>query len=154
MRRFSKKQLVVAGVAAGVLATGGVALAYWTSTGSGAGSATTGSSSAFDVVVQNVNLADLSPGGPSDTVGFTVTNNNSGHQLLSSTSASVVDTSDPACTAANFQVSPTSLNSGGYGDLPSGGSVAGTFTVQMIDTGVNQDACQNVTVHLRVDASS
>jgi hypothetical protein len=157
MRKFSKKQYLAAGAAAVVVLGGaGAAFAYWTSTGTGTGSATTGTSSNFQVDVANVTLGDLTPGGPSDTVGFTVTNNNTGHQLLSSTQASVVDTSDPGCTAADFSVSSTGLDAGSaYGDLAHGDSVSGTFTVQMIDRPtVNQNACKGVTVHLQVVANS
>jgi hypothetical protein len=154
MRKFSKKQYLAAGVTAALIVGGaGVAFAYWTSTGTGSGSATTGTSSAFTVAVDNVNLADLSPNGPTDTVNFTVTNPSSGNQQLNSTTASVVDTTNSGCTSGDFSVSATSLDSGSYGTLAHNGSVTGHFTIQMIDTGSNQNACKNVTVHLKVDAA-
>lgn len=150
MPRLTKKKYLVAGTAVAVIASGGIAFAYWTSTGSGTGSATTGTSSAWEVTVDDVNLADLTPGGPADTVGFSVKNNNSGVQSLASTTASVTGTSNPGCTAADFEVSATTIT---YGSVASGATVNGTFTVKMIDTGVNQDACKGVTVNLAVDAS-
>lgn len=150
MPRLTKKKYLVAGTAVAVIASGGIAFAYWTSTGSGTGSATTGTSSAWEVTVDDVNLADLTPGGPADTVGFSVKNNNSGVQSLASTTASVTGTSNPGCTAADFEVSATTI---AYGSVASGATVNGTFTVKMIDTGVNQDACKGVTVNLAVDAS-
>lgn len=156
MRKFSKKQYLAAGVAAAVIAGGaGAAYAYWTSDGTGSGSATTGTSSHFTVVVDNLTNGDLTPGGPSDTVNFSVTNPSTGVQKLTTTTASVVDTSNAGCTAADFSVSATSLDTGAYGELASGGQVTGHFTVQMINRpAVNQNACQNVTVNLQVVASS
>lgn len=148
MRKTQKVAIVGGTVAA--LMSGGIAYAYWTSTGSGTGSATTGTSSPWVVTVANVNLADLTPNGPSDTVGFTVKNTNSGVQNLASTVASVTGTSNVGCTAADFNVSATTIV---YGSVPSGSTVPGTFTVQLKDTGVNQDACKGVTVTLKVDAS-
>lgn len=150
MPRFTRKKYLVAGTAAAVIASGGIAFAYWTSTGSGNGSATTGTSTAWDVAVDDVNLADLTPDGPSDTIGFTVTNPGSGVQNLASTVASVTGTSNPGCTADDFSVSATSIT---YGSVAAGGSVSGSFTVKLVDTGVNQDACKGVTVDLKVDAS-
>lgn len=148
-RMTKKKYAIVAGVSA-VALTGGVAFAYWTSTGSGTGSATTGTSTAWDVQVDDVDLDNLTPGGPTNTIGFSVQNDNSGVQNLANTVASVVDTSDPGCGPADFDVSATTIT---YGDVAPGATVNGTFTVQMVNTASNQDACKGVTVNLKVDAS-
>lgn len=150
MLRISRKKAAVVGGVTAVVLTGGVAFAYWTSTGSGTGSATTGTSSPWTVTVEDVALGDLTPGGPTDTVSFSVKNENSGVQRLVGTVASVTGTSNPGCTAADFDVSTTSIT---YGDVASGATVNGTFTIQMVDTGVNQDACKGVTVDLEVAAS-
>lgn len=150
MARLTKKKYLAAGVAVAVIASGGVAFAYWTSTGSGTGTATTGTSTAWDVQVGEVDLDNLTPGGPTNTIPFSVQNDSSGVQNLQATSASVVDTSDPGCTAADFDVSATTI---GYGDVASGATVNGTFTIQMINTASNQDDCKGVTVNLKVDAS-
>ncbi|RNL61016.1 hypothetical protein EFK50_16650 [Nocardioides marmoriginsengisoli] len=147
---MTKKKYLAAGVAVAVFAGGGIAFAYWTSTGSGTGTATTGTSSVWDVQVDEVDLDNLTPGGPTNTIPFSVQNDNSGVQRLQNTVASVVDTSDPGCTSDDFTVSATTIT---YGDVASGATVNGTFTVQMIDTGSNQDACKGVTVNLKVDAS-
>lgn len=150
MLRTSKKKTAVVGGVAAVLVTGGVAFAYWTSTGEGTGSATTGTSSEWEVTVVSTDLASLTPGGPTETVDFSVKNNNSGVQNLQGTVASVVDTSDAGCTADDFAVSSTSI---AYGDIASGATVDGTFTIQMINRPVNQDACKDVTVNLKVTAN-
>lgn len=150
MLRISRKKAVVLGGVTAVVLTGGVAFAYWTSTGEGTGTATTGTSTDWVVTVDDVSLADLTPDGPTDTVTFHVTNDNSGVQRLQSTVASVTGTSDPGCTAADFDVSATTI---AYGDIAAGDTVDGTFTIQMVDTGANQDACKGVTVDLKVAAS-
>ncbi|MDT4923257.1 MAG: hypothetical protein QOG01_970 [Pseudonocardiales bacterium] len=151
MRKFSRKNYIAAGAAAVIVAAGaGTALAYWTSTGSGTGSATTGTSSNFTVLIDSTTLADLTPGGPTDVVAFHVTNPSTGHQKFTSALASVVDTSNSGCTAADFAITATTA---AYGNLDPSATVAGSFKLQMIDTGVGQDACKGVTVHLKVDVS-
>lgn len=150
MPRLTKKKYLAAGTAVAVVATGGIAFAYWTSTGSGNGSATTGTDTPWVVTVDDVNLADLTPNGPTDTVGFTVKNDGSGVQRLNAAAASVTGTSNPGCTAADFSVSPTTITTQ---DVAAGATVSGSFTIQMVDTGSNQDACKGVTVDLAVDAS-
>ena len=151
MRKFTKKQYLAAGAAAVIVAGGaGVAFAYWTSDGTGTGSATTGDSKNFVVTVDALTGADLTPGGPTDTVNFTVKNPGSGNQNFSLAKAKVVKTSNAGCTAADFAV--TNLTAA-YGDLAGGATANGSFALQMIDGPANQDACKNVTVDLQVDVS-
>jgi hypothetical protein len=151
MRKFSKKQYLAAGAAAALILGGaGIAVAYWTSTGTGTGTATTGTSTDWAVVVDSTTLADLTPGGPTETVHFHVTNNNSGVQNLQATVASVTSTSDAGCGIADFAVGTTSIT---YGDVASHATVDGTFSLQMKNLATNQDLCKGVTVNLKVDAS-
>jgi hypothetical protein len=152
MRKFSKKQWIVAGVAAGVIAAGtGAAYAYWTTSGTGNGSATTGNSTPFAVTVDPASGPALTPGGPADTVTFHVTNTNSGFQNFANATATVTGTSIPGCTAGNYS---TGNLVAAFGDLPPGATANGSFTVQMNDTNVNQNVCQGATVNLQVLASS
>lgn len=150
MARLTKKKYLAAGTTVAVIATGGIAFAYWTSTGTGNGTATTGTSSAWNVTVDSTDLQDLTPGGATETVTFHVKNDNTGVQNLQNTVASVVSTSNAGCTAADFAVGTTSI---AYGDVAAGATVDGTFTLQMINTASNQDACKGVTVNLAVAAS-
>ena len=53
MLRMTRKKAAVVGGVTAVVVTGGVAFAYWTSTGEGTGTATTGTSSAWEVSVDN-----------------------------------------------------------------------------------------------------
>jgi hypothetical protein len=152
MRKFSKKQYLVAGVAAAaVIGLGtGTAIAYWSSTGTGNGTATTGTSSGFVVTLSNPTGLALTPGGPSDSVAFTVNNPSSGDQNYSSAVATVTGTNKTGCDASNYTTSNLITT---YSDLSGGGTANGSFSVQMIESASNQDACQGATVNLQVVAS-
>lgn len=174
---ISKKRVVIgATVAALALGGTGVAYAYWTSTGSTTGSATTGTATAFTVHDDGNSGASLAPsndftGGPQQTVNFTVTNPGTGaqnvHQVTvsfkSGWSNTKTGSSAPACTAADFVLgSSTSIATATPGaaytqtvdnNLAAGGSQAYSAKVQMIDTGLNQDNCQGVSVPLVFSAS-
>ncbi len=154
--RFSKKALIATGTGAVVaMAIGGLALAYWTTSGNGSGTATTGTSSPFQVTVDSVNLSNLSPGGPTDTLNFHVKNNNTGVQNLSAVAATVANADNSpwtsgTCSAADFEVGTPAFVAG---DIASGATVSGTVTIKMIDTGIDQDDCKTVSVPLYVAAS-
>lgn len=151
MPRITRKKYgVIAAATAILLLVGGIAYAYWTSTGTGNGTATTGTSSDWEVTIDSISTADLTPGGPTKTISFHVKNTNTGVQSLENTVASVVDTSDAGCTDGDFAVGTPVIT---YGSVAAGATVDGTFTLQMIETGSNQDPCKNVTVNLKVDAS-
>ncbi len=148
------KVVLVAGTM--TLATAGAAYAYWTTTGNGAGSATTGTSSAFQVTTDAATGAALSPGGSSQTVAFHVKNNNAGTQRLRTVTVTVANadasawTSAPGCSAADFTVGTAAFTAG---DVASGATTNGTVTVTMDNTGSNQDGCKSVTVPLYVNVS-
>lgn len=163
--RINKK--IAGGVAAGVVLVAGVgtAWAYWSSTGTGNGSATTGTSSSFAVSVDNLNLANLTPGGPSDTVHYTVANNGSGAQNLTQvvvkvdpTWAAKADATKPACTAADFKIGSAAAGASFTDvaiakELAAGTSNSSSAALQMVDNATaNQDNCQGVTVPLIVNA--
>jgi hypothetical protein len=158
MRKFSKKQIVIGGAAAIALAVGGgAAYAYWTNSGSGDGSATTGNTTSFTVTVDNVTLADLTPGGPADTVPFHIQNTESGAEFATTAVATVTGTHDGSgpvtgCTAADFTVDGNTFPAAGD-TVAAGATNDYTFDVTMNDTGINQDACKGVTVDLHVAVS-
>ncbi len=145
MKRFTFKKTAVVSVASvAVLGISGVAYAYFTSTGQGTGSATTGTSTAFTVSAPAVTSGDLVPSstigtGVKDTVSYTVTNPSAGNQYLSSvvisvgsstgTSPSLVETNwtktvgaNPACSSHDFSVGGSAV-----GDGITAGS--GSFTI-------------------------
>jgi predicted ribosomally synthesized peptide with SipW-like signal peptide len=151
MPRITRKKYgVIAAATAILLLVGGIAYAYWTSTGTGTGSATTGDATEWDVQVDDTTQGILTPNGPKETINFTVHNVSDGVQAFSAAAPSVTGTSNAGCTAGDFAVDNVQIT---YGSVAAGGTVSGTFDLQMVDTNANQDACKNVTVDLEVAVS-
>jgi hypothetical protein len=180
MSRFSDMKLrtkIAVGTALGaaVLAGGGLAFAYFTSTGTGTGSAVVGSATNWTVGESGTPTGgplypDASVGGANiQTDSYTVTNAGHGSQNLTSVVISVANSNGsawssqangslPACTAADFSVGGLTAgnpwtDSSLAGDFTSGQSKTGTVTIEMIDSGKNQNNCQGVTVPLYFSAS-
>lgn len=175
MRRFTKKRLIgVLGVIA-LLAVTGTAIAYFTSTGNGTGSATVGTATHWTVAESGTPTGgplypDHAIGGSNiQTDGYTVTNPAAGSQNLSQVVVSVATSTGttwssqtisgkPACTASDFSVGGNAVgtpwtDTSLHGDYQAGTSQSGTVTVEMIDSGANQDNCQGVSVPLYFSAS-
>ena len=148
----TKKRLTVIVVAAAlILLGGGAAFAYWSSSGEGVGTATTGTSVDFVVASSAATGGPLSPGGPTQTVAFTVTNPSSGVQQLANVAVTVANaggtpwTAVAGCSAADYTVDAPTI---AYGSIAPAGVVTGTVTITMNDTGVDQNACKGATVPL------
>jgi hypothetical protein len=154
--RTSTKIVAVVGGTALTLATAGTAYAYWTTSGNGSGSATTGTSSAFQVTTDAATGGPLTPGGPTQTVAFHIKNNNSGVQRLSTVTVAVKKSDGNAwtevtgCSASDYSVGTPSFTAG---DVASGATVDGTVTISMNNLAGNQDGCKNAAVPLYVSAS-
>jgi hypothetical protein len=151
-----RKRLIVGLVAVLTVAGAGIAFAYWTSIGTGAGSATTGASGTFTITSQPA-VGTIAPGNAGQTVSFTVTNSTANAQYLTSVAVTMASpTGTPwaptgGCLIADYtaviSVAPTA------GDIAPGGSVTGTAKVTLANTAANQDACQGQQVPLRIVAS-
>ena len=172
MRRFTRKRVVAALSLIAVLAVAGSAYAYFTSTGNGTGSGTVGAAT-------NWGVATTTSGGPlypgvsatDQTAHLTITNNGSGKQELNAFTISVAGSggstwtssttnypTENACSAADFalggQASSGSYTVSGIADdLAPGATYTTTVNMHMLDTGVPQDNCQNVTAPLYISAS-
>ena len=154
----TRKRRIVAVVAAvGIVAAGGsLAFAYWTDTGTGVGTATTGFSTNFAVTSTDPTGNPLTPGGPTQTVAFTVKNNGSGSQLLSSVLTTVALangddwTATEGCSAADYTVGTPTVT---YGQIAAGAQVSGTVTVTMNNLDSDQGGCKGATVPLYFVAS-
>src|SRR5262245_12150725 len=145
-KHLTKKRVVVLAVVAAVAAIGATAFAYFTTTGSGTGSASVGTSSA--VALHGTTVNTLYPG-TSTEVDFTVDNPASGNPFVGTVKLDSV-TTDPAhsgCTMSDFTMQDVLVNH----NFPSGNgqSVTPTGTLAMADNG-NQDACKGapLTLHL------
>jgi hypothetical protein len=147
-----KRALTALGCTVALAATG-AAIAYFTSSGSGTGSASVGSSS--PVTLHATISSNLYPGS-SSPVTFTVDNPSSGSQRVGTITLSSisVDSGHSGCSATisggnpDFSMPAVTVNKVfGSGN---GQSVTPGGTLTMNETGVNQDACQGATLTLNL----
>jgi len=157
MRSYSKRTKRISVAAAVAIAVGsGVAYAYWTSSGTGSGSATTGTSTNFVVASSAATGGPLTPGGPSESVAFTVTNPSTGSQNLSSVVVTVAGPTGTAwtavtgCSSLDYTVGTPAIT---YGQIAAAGVASGTVTISMNNLGTNQDGCKLALVPLYFVAS-
>lgn len=148
----TKKRLLTIGAITAILVLGGgAAFAYWTSTGTGSGSATTGDSVNFVVASSAATGGPLTPGGPAASVAFTVTNPGTGNQSLTDVTVSVANadgtdwTAVPGCSDLDYTIGTPVIT---YGDIAPAGVRSGTVTITMNNLASNQDACKNANVPL------
>lgn len=135
------------------LAAGGAAIAYFTSSGSGTGTAAVGSSSA---VTLHASISSSLYPGSSSPVTFTVDNPSSGSQRVGTITLSSisVDAGHSGCSTTlgggnpDFTMSPVTVNK--VFAPGNGQSVTPSGTLTMNETGVNQDACQSATLTLNL----
>ena len=159
-----KKKIIAGALAAGlVMGAGGIAAAYFTATGTGNGSGSVGSSTPWAVVVANTASATLTPGGPGETIDFTVTNPSTGHQYLQKVTISITTFSDqsntglPACTQTTFYLTGSTAQSQSRAvttNEASGATYSGSVVLYLKTNGGNQDNCEGVTVPIHVSATS
>jgi hypothetical protein len=147
MKRFVSKKVVAVGVAAGLaIGISGAAFAFWTQGGSGTGSATTGTTQ--DITVNElVSASDLYPGGPAQALSGDFDNPNPGTTHIGSVTAAL-GTLPSGCVAADFTIDNSAPT--GSTTLTQGNGVGawGGLTIQMNETGNNQDACKSATIPL------
>jgi hypothetical protein len=155
---MSRRKKRITFVLVGVLMLGGagVAFAYWTSTGTGDGSAETGTSVAF-IIAADPAVGTIVPGGAGQTVDFTVTNPGPGVESLSNVTVTMASAAGVAwvppvgCDIADYTASVTTQPVDG--EIPVGDGVDGQATVTLANSATNQDACQGQTVPLYFTAS-
>ncbi len=156
----------------GVIALAGVAYAYFSSTGTGTGSATVGTSTALTVT--GTSASTLYPGTTS-SISFTVSNPGTGHEQLTSiqlasvkacvgsgsswngsscsnsgteaTTCESVETGATDGNTANFWMPNVSENQDVAGGA-SNATVTNNGTLTMNDLSSNQDACKNANLTL------
>jgi hypothetical protein len=154
MARFTKKSKIALIAAALVLVSGGVAFAYWTTGGSGTGTASTGSGVSNITAVQTSTVSAMSPGDAAQTLSGNFTNTNSGPVYVTSVTASIASVTKaggaPAgtCDATDYTLANAvmTVNS----EIPAGtaqGAWSGA-TIKFNNKVTNQDACKGATVNL------
>jgi hypothetical protein len=99
----SKRRLALVVLLIGAMATGG-AYAYWTTQGTGSGTAAAGDLS--KVTIDTVSFASgrLRPGGPATPVNITVTNPNTFTVTVSNLSAGSISSDKAGCSGANADI--------------------------------------------------
>lgn len=149
MKRMSRSGVIAGATVLALAAGGGVAYAYWTSNGTGTGTAAAGSTAKV-TFAQTGTITGLYPNGPAQDVIVKIANPDVSDVTLSTVGAAVQDTSDGGCTASDFKV----VDAGWNGVIPGSGSKTATIaTIQMIDTGLDQNSCKGATVNLVFNAS-
>lgn len=153
LARTSRKTRIAATTAVLVLG-GGAAFAFWSATGAGDGAASTGTSTPFTITTGTATGAPLTPGGPTQTVPFTVTNPGTGSQNLAAVNVTVAgpggtDWNAVGCSALDYTVGTAAFTPG---QIAAGASISGTVTITMNNLATNQDACKDLTVPLYLAA--
>jgi len=135
---------------------GGAAFAYWSATGTHDATTAAGTATSFEIT-STVAGQDLTPGGTTQTVTFTVKNPGTGVQKVSrvdvtvATSDGTAWTSPSGCTTADFAITDYNFTAK---ELAKDGTATGTAILQMVNrTGVNQDGCKAASVPLHFAAS-
>ena len=144
--RTSKRAISVVSVIAAMLIVGGIAFAYFTSNGTGSGSASVGTA-ADNISVTGTASGNLYPGG-NVTVNFTASNPATFKQKLTTIHLAGV-TAPVGCTASWFTMSDVSV--GADGVLTPGANnsaLTETGSLQMAESNTNQDACKNASLTL------
>ena len=154
MRTTHKRRFAIVALAtAAVFVGGGVAVAYWTTTGSGTGSVATGTSATVSVT-QDSTITGLYPGGPAQDLDFTITNPNPGAQYISAVAVAVTGTSNAGCTSADFQVTQPTITAGNIAAGATAYTGASTgASIALKNTVLNQNPCKGVTVNLSYTVS-
>jgi hypothetical protein len=156
MRSFSMKTKVVAlGVGVATVGLSGVAYAYWTTQGSGTGSATAGSDVAADKIslTQVGTLTGFYPGSTAQNVVVKASNPAAFSQKVGN--VTVVVGTVGGCASTNWDVVDSADS---FGILAAGATsdAAGqtVATIALKETGVNQDACKGVSPVLTFSSAS
>lgn len=156
IRRKRTRAIVFGLVAAIVVA--GAAIAFWTSSGTGQGTATVGTDSGLPISAVTFGNT-LYPGGKSP-VSFTITNSSANSaitvaQVAADTSfgATGVTGLPGGCSAADFTFPTYTVNQ----SIPAGGTLNVTVPtaggLAFANTGSNQDACKGASPVLHLKAS-
>jgi hypothetical protein len=147
--KLNRKAVLTAGAV--LLIAAGGAYAYWTTTGSGTGSAGNGTSVGV-TINQTSNIAGLYPGGPAVALSGNFDNSNAGAVHVGTVTASLVSVTGsvgtPACTIADYTLASPAATVNA--DIASGSGVGSWSgpTIQLKNLATNQDACKNASVNL------
>jgi hypothetical protein len=152
--KFTKKKIVTAAAAIALIG-GGSAFAYWTTSGSGVGSATVQATAANASVAQDGTITNLFPGGAAQPISFKITNAdaNAGINVsgVAVAIASVTDANNgplTGCSAADFTVTSATFSPALVvnANATSAAQTSGA-SIAMVNSPTNQDACKGAKVN-------
>jgi hypothetical protein len=142
----------VAVLTVGFLVGGGTAFAYWTNTGSGPGSATTGTN-AVVVVNQTSTVTGLAPGLPAQPLSGNFDNPNAGPVYVGAVTATVTGTDKAGCGPTDYIIAGTAVVNA---EIVSGNDVGAWsgLTIQFNNKPTtNQDVCKEAAVTIAYTSS-
>ena len=160
MRRPAKKSIAIFSAAVLAIAGTGVAFAYWTSSGSGEGTAATGDAVTNLTIVQTSTVTDLRPGGAAQPLTGNFTNAaGNGPVYVTTVTASIGDITQAggavgACTADDYTLASAVMDVGVQ--VPEGtgvGAWSGATIAFNNSATVNQDGCQGATVQILYESN-
>lgn len=147
----NRHPLVVLLIAGVVLAGAFGAYAYWTSGGTGTGTADTGASANISVNQDELTFA-LEPGVAPQTLSGDFTNSTDGPVYVTSVTASIASVTPlegQTCTAANYNLTDAVALVGAEAGVGTGVGASWTGPeIEFNNTAANQDGCQGATVNL------
>ena len=160
-RRFTKKRTIVALGVVAALAITGAAVAFFTAGGSGSGSATVGSASNV-TVNQTSTISGLYPGATGQALSGNFDNNGSGPVKIGSVTAEVTGVTPasgnthtangkPDCATSDFEITGSSNDPGSI-PVGAGQGTWNGLSVDMKETGANQDNCQGASLTITYTA--
>jgi len=164
MRTFSTKKLVVtAAVAAVLVGTGTAAFAYWTSRGTGTGSATTAADATTLLVEQTSKVTNMFPGDAAQDLVINVTNPGPNMVQIAGVDAiATVKQADGAvgtCDPSDYQVNNKPLDRSGVVtlnwdavELDAKAAQDSVNDVHFFNKGTNQDGCKGATLNFQYTA--
>ncbi len=145
MRRTRLRNFAIVTVAL-VIASAGIAFAYWTQLGGGTGSAGTGTTVAVVVNQTNAPITDLYPGGPAQALSGDFDNPNTSAVTVGAVSATVTSTSVAGCLPAWYSITGTGTPAS---QVLAAGPAVGAWSglnVSMLNDAANQDSCKTATI--------
>jgi hypothetical protein len=145
-----KRRILAAAIVTAILVGGaGGAYAYWTNTGSGTGSAATGTNVPV-TINQTTVVTPLAPGVAAQTLSGTFTNTNSGPVYVGTVTVSIgtITGGGPTCEATDYVITNGTMTVNAQVPVGTGGSWTGASIAFNNKVGENQNDCKNATVAL------
>ena len=150
--RKSSKIIIAIGTSGVVVASAGAAYAYWTTTGSGVGSATTRTPAATQLSVSAFSApTGMAPGIAAAPITVTVKNNDTSNNKAQQVIVTISSVTGGAgsCSAADYTLSGGTMTTGAADLAPNGTTTFSGATLGFFNDPANaQDGCKGATVNL------